>query len=1070
MTPSSLAAGVLSRRGEEDAARKVAVDRIAPRTAPASFAQERLWFLDRLGQGGPAYNLADAIRIPGELDAEALEAALGAVIRHHEPLRTTFREVDGVPVQIIHPFAGFTLPIDDLEGEPEDEARRIVAGEAARAFDLAAGPLFRARLLRLSPADHLLFLTLHQIVADAGSLQVLSRETWTLYRAFRDGIEPQLPEVSIQYADHVRWHRERAGSGEEAAELAYWVAQLAGAPELLELPADHPRPPVPTFRGGAIPVDLSADRVERLRELARAEGASLFVVVLAAFQVLLSRWSGSEDLVVGTHTAGRTRPETEEAIGLFTNTLVVRTDLSGDPSFRTLAGRVRERVLGAYEHQDVPFERVVAAVKPERNLSHSTLFQVVFLLGGNESAPAVDARGIAAEPTVTRFDLTLRLHPDARGGLSGALEYSADLFERGTVRRMVEHLERVVEQVCADPDRTISRVKLMGTAERARVLAWNRTTAAFPADRCIHHLFEAQAARTPDAVAIRFGRHALTYREVDERANQVAWELLRLGVRPETRVAIWLERGPELVPAILGAMKAGAAYVPLDPGYPDERIAYMLDDSGAAVLLTQARLRGRVPPREGMDVVSLDAEWNRIAAGRGDAPETGVGPENLCYVIYTSGSTGRPKGVAMHHRGVCNYVHWGVRFYRAGEGEGAPVFTSMAVDLTLTNLLPLFAGRTVHLLPEESPIEALAAVLGQRPGFGLIKITPLHLGLLNDLLAPEELASAARTLVVGADFLSAEPTLPWQEHAPGVRLMNEYGPTETVVGCSAYVLPIGKHRAGPVPVGHPIQNLAFYVLDAHGEPVPVGLPGELYIGGVAVARGYLDRPGLTAERFVPDPFASPGARMYRTGDRARWQADGNLLILGRTDHQVKVRGYRVELGEVEAALRRLGAREALAVVREDRPGDRRLVAYVVGGDGDPAEMRDAMRRTLPEYMVPDAIVVLGALPQTPTGKIDRKTLPAPGRHATGAGDGPRTATEAALLRIWETLLGVEGIGTEENFFRLGGNSLLALRLLAHANRAFGCDLPVATLFTGATVRRMAEAIEERTGSGSRDDG
>ncbi|MBV9110462.1 MAG: AMP-binding protein, partial [Gemmatimonadetes bacterium] len=665
MTPSSLAAGVLPRRGEEGPARKVAAGRIAPpRTAPASFAQERLWFLDRLGQGGPAYNLADTVRIPGELDADALESALGEVVRRHESLRTTFREVDGVPVQVIHPFAGFTLPLEDVEGGAEDEARRVAAEEAARAFDLAAGPLFRARLLRISPADHLLLVTLHQIVADAGSLQVLSRETWTLYRAFRDGDEPPLPEVSIQYADHVRWHRERAGSAEEAAQLAYWVAQLAGAPELLELPADHPRPPVPSFRGGAIPVDLSADRVERLRELARAEGASLFMVVLAAFQVLLARWSGSEDLVVGTHTAGRTRPETEEAVGLFTNTLVVRSDLSGDPSFRTLVRHVRERVLGAYEHQDVPFERVVAAVKPERNLSHSTLFQVVFLLGGHDAPPA-SVRGIAAEPAVTRFDLTLRLHPDARGGLAGALEYSADLFERGTARRMVEHLERVVEQVATDPGRTVSRVRLMGTAERARVLAWNRTTAAFPADRCVHHLFEAQAARTPDAVAVRCGGQALTYREVDARANRVAWELLRLGVRPETRVAIWLERGPELVPAILGAMKAGAAFVPLDPGYPDERIAYMLGDSGAAVLLTQARLRGRVPAREGMAVVSLDAEWERISAGRGDAPQTRVGPENLCYVIYTSGSTGRPKGVAMHHRGVCNYVHWGVRFYRA---------------------------------------------------------------------------------------------------------------------------------------------------------------------------------------------------------------------------------------------------------------------------------------------------------------------------------------------------------------------------------------------------------------------
>ncbi|HST62296.1 MAG TPA: amino acid adenylation domain-containing protein, partial [Longimicrobium sp.] len=498
--------------------------------------------------------------------------------------------------------------------------------------------------------------------------------------------------------------------------------------------------------------------------------------------------------------------------------------------------------------------------------------------------------------------------------------------------------------------------------------------------------------------------------------------------------------------------------VPMDPHHPTERIAYMLDDSGVAVLLTQARLRDGFPARARLRVLALDAEWARIAEESEAPVESGVTAENLCYVIYTSGSTGRPKGVSMHHRGVVNYIHWGVPAYGADRGNGAPVFTSIAVDLTITNLLPLFAGRPVHLLPEESPVEALAQVLRGRPGFGLIKITPIHLGLLNALLEPGELEAAAHTLVIGADFLSAEPTVFWQDHAPGVRLMNEYGPTETVVGCSAYVLPQEKHRAGPVPVGHAIQNLTFFVLNAHGQPVPVGLPGELYIGGAGVARGYLGRPGLTAEKFVPDPFAAPGARMYRTGDRARWQADGNLLILGRTDNQVKIRGYRVELGEVEAVLRRHEAvSECLVMVREDRLGDRRLVAYVVG-DTDAAELRENLLRTLPEYMVPAAFVILDALPETATGKLDRKTLPAPDWGAEADGEAPRDELESRLVRIWAEVLGVASVGPTQRFFELGGNSLLALRLFARVRRELGCDLPVATLFVGGTVRHMADSV------------
>jgi amino acid adenylation domain-containing protein len=1038
---------------------------------PLSFAQERLWFLDRLQQGG-SYAIPAALRLAGRLDAVALERALGAVVRRHEPLRTTFREVDGVPVQRVAPFAGFALPVDDLsalgEAEREAGALRLAEAHAAEPFDLTAGPLFRARLLRLAAEEHVLLLSLHHIVSDGWSMRVLYRELWALYAGEREGREETLPELPVQYADYAVWQREQSDGEAGARQLAYWKARLAGAPELLELPTDHPRPPVPSFRGADVPVTIPLRVLERLRELGRGESATLYMVVLAAFQLLLSRYAASDDVVVGTPVAGRTRHEVEELVGLFTNTLVLRTDLSGDPSFRELVRRVRETVLGGYEHQDVPFERLVGELHPERSLSHSTLFQVLFQLDEAQApipAPGgLRVKGLAPARGTTKFDLTLVLNAHARG-ITGVLEYGTDLFRRGTARRMVEHLERVLEQAAADPDRRLSRLELMGRAERARVVGWNRTTAKYPAELCIHQLFEAQAAKTPDAPAVRFGDAALTYRELDERANRLARHLAGRGVGPEVRVGICLERGLEAMVAMLGVMKAGGAYVPLDPGFPVERAAYMLDDSRVAVLLTQERLRGRLPARDGLEVLSLDLEWDRIATESAEPVASGVASENLAYVIYTSGSTGRPKGVAMHHRGVCNYLHWGVRAYGADQGAGAPVFTSLAVDLTVTNLLPLFAGFPVRFLPEESPVEALAATLRERPGFGLIKITPIHLGLLNSLLEPGELAGAAYTLVVGADFLSAEPTVPWQEHAPGVRLMNEYGPTETVVGCSAYVLPPGRHRAGPVPVGHPIQNLRFHVLDAHLRPVPVGLPGELYIGGAGVARGYLGRPGLTAEKFVPDPFAEAGARMYRTGDRARWQADGNLMILGRTDNQVKLRGYRVELGEIEAVLRRgAGVRECMVVVREDHPGDRRLVAYVVADPAavDPAALREQLRGTLPEYMVPAAFVVLEALPQTPTGKIDRKALPAPEYLRPGPElDEPANYEEAQLIQMWEDVLEVDGIGPTQSFFELGGDSFLALRLFAQVNRRLGCDLPVATLFAGATVRHMADAIREQ---------
>jgi amino acid adenylation domain-containing protein len=1056
-----------------EALRRVGVGVLGPvlpadrsRPIPLSFAQERLWFLHRLQPGSASYNVASASRLSGELHVPALEQALAEVVRRHESLRTVFREEAGGPVQVVRPFEGFTLPVEDLSalGEAECEAtlHRRAADEAARPFDLAEGPLFRAALLRLGEGEHVLLLSLHHAVSDGWSSGILLREASALYAAFSAGAPSPLAELPVQYADFAAWQREQLQGPVLDRQLAWWRERLEGAPALLELPTDRPRPAMQRFRGAREPIRISRELADRLEALGRREGATLYMVLLGAFQSLLARWAGVDDVVVGTTIAGRTRAEVEALVGLFMNTLALRTDLSGDPSFREVLARVREVTLGAYEHQDVPFERLVEELRPERSLAHQPLVQVLFELQTTDRAPAalpgVSIRPVETEIDTAKFDLAVDLTPGPRG-VFGVLSYSTDLFEPATARRMARHLERVLEQVAGDADVRLSGLALLDDEERRQVVqAWNANDAAYSAELCIHELFEAQAALTPGATAVTFGGESLTFAELDARANRLANHLRRLGVGPEVRVGLCLERSPELMVAILGVMKSGGAYVPVDPSHPAERIAYVMDDSAVALALTQERLAARLPG--GLAALAIDTAWDEIASESADAPETGVTSENLCYVIYTSGSTGRPKGVAMHHRGVVNYIEWGIGFYGADQGDGSPVFSSMAVDLTITNLLPLFAGKPVHLLPEENAVEALAAVLKERRGFGAIKITPVHLSLLTPLLSADEAREAAHTLVIGADFLSAEPTVFWQDHAPGVRLMNEYGPTETVVGCSAYVLPNGVHRHGAVPVGGAIQNLKFYVLDARMQPVPAGFPGELYIGGAGVARGYLGRPSLSAEKFVPDPFAAPGERMYRTGDRARWLDGGNLMILGRTDNQVKVRGYRVELGEIEAVLRRHPAVSgALVVVREDAPGDRRLVAYVVG-DAETEALRDHLRAALPGYMVPNAFVRLETLPKTATGKIDPKTLPAPEYGGQDDFVAARTPTEEVLAGIWAEVLRVERVGATDGFFTLGGHSLLATRVVSRVREVFGVELPLRALFESPTVAGLAARVDE----------
>ncbi|HEU0052123.1 MAG TPA: amino acid adenylation domain-containing protein, partial [Longimicrobium sp.] len=821
--------------------------------APLSFAQERLWFIDRLEPGNATYNISAAWRLGGVLDTPALERALGEVVRRHEALRTTFGEVDGSPVQVIAPFSGFALPVEDLSGfgeaDREAAARRRAGEEARRAFDLSAGPLFRATLLRLGAEDHALLLTMHHAVSDGWSMGVLFRELSALYAAYREGRESPLPELAVQYADFAVWQRERLAGEELERQLAYWKGRLAGAPELLELATDRPRPAVRAYGGATVPVELSPELLERLEALGRSEGATLYMVLLAAFQVLLGRYGGGDDIVVGSPIAGRTRGEVEGLIGFFVNTLVLRTDLSGDPSFREVLGRVREATLGAYAHQEVPFEKLVAELQPERSLSHSPLFQVMFALqnaeGRGDALAGLEVSGVGAAGEIAKFDLSLTLSATAQG-LRGGLNYSVDLFERDTVERMLGHLARVLEQVAADASVPLSRLELLGEPERALVLeAWNRTEADYPADRCIHELFEAQAARMPDAAAVEFEGETFSYGALNERANRLARHLAGLGVGPETRVGICLERGTEMVVSVLAVLKAGGAYVPLDPAHPAERLAFMLSDAAVPVLVTQASLRAALPAGEGVAVVSVDGDADRIAAESAENPERGVSLDHLAYVIYTSGSTGTPKGVMVPHRGVPNLAYAQARRFGIDETSRVLQFASLSFDAAVAELFDaLLAGATLVMASREALLPGPGLLETLRGG--RVTVATLPPSVLA-ILSPDDLPEL-RTVVSAGEAVDAATAERW---SVGRTFVNAYGPTEvTVCATTARCEADGRVPA----IGRPLENMRAYVLDAIGSPAPVGVPGELYVGGVGVTRGYLGRPGLTAERFVPNPF------------------------------------------------------------------------------------------------------------------------------------------------------------------------------------------------------------------------
>ncbi|MCP4660684.1 MAG: amino acid adenylation domain-containing protein, partial [bacterium] len=1075
-TVAGLAASVraLLRREEDLKAppiRRAVLDEASRNAIPLSFAQQRLWFLDRLDPGSALYNIPTALRLDGRLDVAALRLAFAEIVRRHEVLRTRYPEMDGEPIQSAQPEPELPVPVVDLRAVDEPrrraEARRLVRAQARRPFDLARGPVLRAALLQLRAQAHTLILAVHHIAFDGWSGRVFLRELSVLYQALCAGRSVHLPDLPVQYADFAVWQRQWLRGEVLERQLAYWREQLAGLP-VLDLPCDRPRPAVQSSRGTSERLRLPAALGGRLQELSREQGTTLFMTLLAAFQALLGRITGQPDLAVGTAIANRNHAELEGLVGFFVNTLVLRGDLRGNSTVRELLARTRDVALGAYAHQDVPFEQLVDELEPERDLSHSPLVQVFFVLQNLPAASwnlgpelKVEVEGVATG--VAKFDLTLSLIA-GEAGLSGALGYNTDLFDASTIRRMAGHLRTLLEGVIADPECRVSALPLLTGVETHQLLCeWSAGAGGDRGAGRVSELFEAQAARRPEAIAVVSRRRHLSYGELNARANQLAARLRCLGVGADVIVGLFLEGTPEAMVAILGVLKAGGAYLPLDPAYPGERLAFMIEDSRVPVVLTREGLAAELPPHRA-EVVRLDADWPAIAAGSRENAAIVAAPANLAYAIYTSGSTGLPKGVLVAQRGVCEMAEALAERYEVTPASRVLLWASLSFDAAAAEIFTtLLAGGTLclgegdELMPGPDLVRTLRAQA----------VTNLTLVPSALQAMPVEELPALRSLVVAGEASSGELVALWQRHR---RMVNAYGPTEaTVCTTAARIVPAAAAGEKP-PIGRPVAASRIRVLDRGLAPVPIGVPGELLIGGVGVARGYLGRPALTAERFVPDPLSgdpwSEGERLYRSGDLVRLLHDGQLEFLGRIDQQVKLRGFRIELGEVESALGRHPAvREAVAIVR-----DQRLVASVVPS-GEAAEIEAAVLRfevgkTLPEYMVPAAVMVLDALPRTPSGKVDRaalgrRTLPAPevaGGAGAGTWTGPRGPIEEIVAEIFSQVLEVERVGAGDDFFALGGHSLLATQVVSRVRRTLGIELPLRVVFEHSTVAGLAACV------------
>jgi amino acid adenylation domain-containing protein len=1041
-------------------------------TCPASIDQERLWFIDQLQPGNTAYNIFSASRIRGSLNVPIMERVINELIQRHEVLRTTLKSVDGVPVQVIAPELEITLEPVSLEHLPEeeryDEALRLTTEEFARPFDLEKGPLVRAGLLRLAEDDFVLQVNMQHAITDRWSFAVFEKELAVLYQAFATGQPSPLPELPIQFADYAVWQRERMNSDEYKKDLEYWLRQL-DVSFVLDFPTDFPRPPVQNFRGARVYVGYPKSLLDGLKELSRREGVTMFMTLMAAFKTLIYRYTNQHDILISTPIGTRLRPETENLVGYLLNLLIVRTDLSGNPTFRELLKREQEACVGAFAHQEVPFGKLVQELKPKQDASRNPIAQVAFLYLDFPEATAMQFLGLTATPIdidngASRFDITLAMI-ETPEGFAISIEYISDIFEHGRMERMARHLQVLLEGIIANPDARLSDVPILTLAEQRQLQHWNDTAHQFPSTLLVHQLFEQQAALRPGAPALLFEDQALTFSEINRRANQLARHLLRRGLEPEARVGVMLPRTPDALVALLAIFKAGGCYLPLDPEYPPERLAFMLDDAAVSLLITEESLRVHLP-EQATPVITLDDE--QLAEQSIENVENEVRPEQLAYIIYTSGSTGRPKGVSVEHRQLLHTLQSAQEVLKLTEADCLPSIASFSFDISLLELLcaPLAGGRCL-LVSTHGVLEATvtARVLKQA--------TVLHAvpGLMRRFVSvARETAASGRQLrlvLVGGEAVAPELLAEMQDVWSSADVRVLYGPTEATIICAGYDV----SREGAIDhqmIGRPLPNTVLRILDQAGKLVPIGVDGEICIGGAGLSRGYRERADLTAESFVPDEYSTcAGARIYRTGDRGRYLPDGNIEFTGRMDEQVKVRGFRIELGEIESVLREHeSVNEAVVIALEDKGNEKRLAAYVVTAQGasrNISELRNSLKERLPDYMIPSAFVYLDALPLTSHGKIDRRALPAPDAERPALAEAfiaPRTPTEKSLASIWTKLLGINRVGINDNYFELGGDSLLATQLVSQLRGVFEVELPLVNLFQYPTLAELATSIEE----------
>ncbi len=1037
---------------------------------PLSFAQERLWFLEQVLVTDGAYNVPTALRLHGRLQVSALQQAFDELVKRQEALRVRFERRGGQPVQVIDPPQPVALQVEDLSGlapdNRESRLQQVLREKTLARFELSRGPLLRVVLVQLTGQECVLLITMHHIICDAWSMQVLLRELDVLYDAYAQGRPSPLAPLEVQYADYALWQREWLQGEVLEKQLAYWKAQLADAPTTLELPTDRPRPVVPSFSGALRLFRLPAALSGRIAELAKQEGITLHMLLLAVLQVLLSRWSGQRDIVVGSPIAGRTHRQTEGLVGFFVNMLMMRADLNGDPTFAELLQETKETALQAYAHQDVPFEKLVAELQPERDLSRQALFQVVFLMQNTPSATST-LFGLEVQPVelglaASRFDLTVSLF-ESGSELAGWVEYATALFDASTIDRFVNHYIHLLEQVVEDPQARLSELSILTEPERHQLLVeWNRTDAAARTDRCVHELFAEQAARAPEAAAVVCAGERLTYAELDRRSDQWAEYLGSVGVGPERVVGLCVERSLEMVVALLGILKAGGAYLPLDANYPSQRLAFMMEDARAHIVLTDgkcAHLFSGMPTAP--QVYTLDAV-RQASAAYVAAPPVAHSAGQLAYILYTSGSTGQPKGVAVQHRAITRLVKH-AQYVNLDQHRCVLSAASLTFDAATFEIWgPLLNGGRLVVLAETVPRAQSIEECVRRDGVDTAWLTS---SLFNNIVDQSiEALRGIRQLLIGGEALSVTHVNRVRRLLPEQSLINGYGPTECVTFSCAYDIPANPaDTITSISIGRPITDTQVYVLDEELRAVPVGVVGELYVAGTGVARGYVGRGGLTAARFVANPFGAAGSRMYATGDRARYRADGNLEYRGRADQQVKIRGFRIEPGEVEAALLRHPAlRDAVIVAREDH-GEKRLVSYIVAAPGtvapDSVTLRRFLKEILPEYLVPSLFIVLEELPLTASGKVDRQRLPNPELPVSGALGHvtPRTPTEEVLARVWADVLKLERVGVHDNFFDLGGMSLTAMQVVDQATQA-GLTLTAADLFEWQTIAELAVGL------------